>query len=294
MQETTEAIQAVKAELLTRVTYRDSEIQLECYADMITSIPCAGKGFDGTLAAIRFGGYPEQVRALCEAISGGGTVEVFDGKTARKLKTLEKQYTRQFTNGEIYSEAAMFLRDEAEQLPDGPAEEGEEVKQASLDMPPRKAYLFCPPGDNRRLFAEIDKRTRVPLIPEFQDYVLEALKQQGSLKKLSVVSPLEPFDAWELSFSQNESNVIRIVESGLKQGQIQIPGATAESAKAFKSIETVSQYLQAFGKETAERIKEQFVPLFDPEKEPLSEEVQYLNRYIESKAGYELYPAQLR
>lgn len=295
MQTQTEAAPPIAgASLLAKVTYRDSEIQLECYADMYAVIPGV-KGYDGALAAIRFGGYPEHVRGLSEAIRGGGTVEIFDGTSTRTLKTLENQYDKQLTAGSVYAEAALFVRDEPGGMADDPSDTDAlgMAKQTTLELPPRKAYLFCPVGDDSRLFEEIDKRTRVPLIPEFQEYLLDTLKQSGSLKRLSVVSPLEPFDAWELSFTKNENNIIRIVEDGLKQGHIQIPGAAAGGGAAFRDIQTVSQYLQAFGKEIAERIKSQFEPLYDPDKEPLSEEIQYVNRYIEQKAGYQLYPAQL-
>ena len=40
---------------------------------------------------------------------------------------------------------------------------------------PRKCYIFCPPGDRASLFAEVDRKTAAPLIPEFQDYVLDSL-----------------------------------------------------------------------------------------------------------------------
>ena len=43
----------------------------------------------------------------------------------------------------------------------------------------------------------------------------------------------------------------------------------------------------------ADRIRDQFTPLFDPASEPLSEEVLAVNDYIQQEAGYSLYDAQL-
>lgn len=43
----------------------------------------------------------------------------------------------------------------------------------------------------------------------------------------------------------------------------------------------------------ADRIRDQFVPIFDPAREPLSDEVLRINDYIMQKAGYSLYDVQL-
>ncbi len=43
----------------------------------------------------------------------------------------------------------------------------------------------------------------------------------------------------------------------------------------------------------AQRIRNQFLPLFDPAVEPLSPEILLINEYIREKAGYSLYDAQM-
>ena len=68
------------------VTYYDpkSQIRLLCYADTVVwdTKPTP------TLTALRFGGYPERVQGLADAIYGGATIEIEDGKDTYSLKTL--------------------------------------------------------------------------------------------------------------------------------------------------------------------------------------------------------------
>ena len=56
-------------------------------------------------------------------------------------------------------------------------------------------------------------------------------------------------------------------------------------------MENITGYLNTFGVTVADRIRDQFTPLFDPASEPLSEEVLAVNDYIQQKAGYSLYDA---
>ena len=56
---------------------------------------------------------------------------------------------------------------------------------------------------------------------------------------------------------------------------------------------TVTGYLNTFGVTVADRIRNQFLPLFDPATEPLSEEILAINDCIQQRAGYSLYDAQL-
>lgn len=69
---------------LMKVTYYDpkSQIRLLCYADTVVwdTKPTP------TLTALRFGGYPERVQGLADAIYGGATIEIEDGKDTYSLK----------------------------------------------------------------------------------------------------------------------------------------------------------------------------------------------------------------
>ena len=164
---------------------------------------------------------------------------------------------------------------------------------AQQEIQPRRCYIFCPAGDRDRLFEELDHKTAAPLIPEFRDYVLDTLTARGDLRKLEVFSLKEKLDAYVLNLKPEDANVVEILEDGLKSGKIAIPGAVPGQPDGFDGVENVTGYLNTFGATVAQRIRDQFQPLFDPASEPLSEEVLAINDYIQDKAGYSLYDAQL-
>lgn len=280
-----------KSKLLP-IRYRDNKngILLDCYADTLI-FELTGET-SGKLLGIRFGGYPESVRGMSDAIFAGGSIEVTQATSSNLTLTgLSKQYTRQVSMGDVYSEAVLLAQDDSDlpiRVPDS-----KNGGQTKLEVPPRSCYLFVPQGDSDRLFEEIDRCVRVPLIPQFKAYLLEELTHNKALTRLCVISRTESFDAWRLSCTADDKNIIKVVEDGLKSGQIEIPGATSESAVAFDETNTVSQYLRAFGVAIADRIKSQFVPLFDPATEPVSKEILEVNANIASHTKYHLYDAQL-
>ena len=75
---------------LMKVTYYDpkSQIRLICYADTVVwdTKPTP------TLTALRFGGYPERVQGLADAIYGGATIEIEDADGS--LLTLKSSKSR--------------------------------------------------------------------------------------------------------------------------------------------------------------------------------------------------------
>ncbi len=272
---------------LVKVIYQDTGrgISLECYTD--TVVYQTAKGGDKTLIAIRLGGYPEQVRGMSDAIYGGGSVRLEqDERIQFQMATLPKGYDRTLSMDGTYAEATLFPQDDPEIT--AAEEEGQEQLPTQ-----RSCYLFTPVGDRDRLLEEIDRRTGVPLIPEFRDYFLNTLIQKEVLVPLKVFSLQERFDAWQLTCTQKDQNLIEVLEEGLKTGAIVIPGATPENSAAFERVSTLSQYLHEFGVTIADQIKSQFYPLFDPEAEPLSQEVLEVNENIRQNCGYSLYPAQL-
>ena len=268
-----------------KISYYDSkvEIRLEAYADTIV----LNKDNPGAsiLVAIRFGGYPESVRALAEAIYGGGdiTVETNDGMMS--VRSMVKQYRKEYSHDGVYAEATLLINDDRQHA------DTEPEKEKAVELP-RRCYIFCEQGDDNRLFEEIDKKTAVPLIPEFKDYVLNELQGRKILTPLKVISFREKFDVWGLSLDKDEKNIIAVINDGLTNGIITIPGASQDNG-AFDEIGSVSQYLNAFGVTVAERIRNQFLPLFDPAAESLSRDVLAVNESIRRMAGYSLYDAQL-
>jgi len=263
-----------------------AEVHLETYSDTVV---IEQDGNEPYLTAIRFGGYPESVKGMGDAIYGGGTVSIEIDGIDVEVSSRVKQYRKDFSHDGIYAEATLMIQDEEQRLEQNEDETGNS-EDADNYSKPRKCYLFCEHDDSDRLFEELDKKTAVPLIPEYKTYVLGELQNRGILKQLKVISTIEKFDAWMLSLSKDEANVISVVNDGLKSGAIAIPGS---STSQFPLIRSVTQYLNTFGVMIAERIKGQFNPLFDPATESVSPEILAVNEYIQAHAGYSLYNAQL-
>jgi superfamily II DNA or RNA helicase len=273
---------------LMKVSYYDkkAEVRLEAYSD--TAV-IEKEGNVRYLTAIRLGGYPESVKGMSEAIYGGGTVSIEINGKENEIFSRVKQYRKTFSHDGIYAEATLLILDGEQRLDQSEDDSGNGGSTDTCNNP-RKCYIFCEQGDNGRLFEELDKKTAVPLIPEFRKYVLDELQNRGILTKLQVISSFEKFDAWALNLSKGEANVISVVNDGLKSGAIAIPGS---GKTRFPAIRSVTQYLNTFGVMIAERIKFQFNPLFDPAAETLSPEILALNEHVKAHAGYSLYNAQL-
>ena len=275
---------------LIELSYYDptAQVRLSAYADTVV-LDHNEKG--GVICAIRFGGYPEMVRAMADAIYGGATIEATQNDTVRLLQSSVKGYRRQMSHDGVYAVATLMASDDAQEecrrQDDGESQTLEESEQ------PRKCYIFCPEGDRARLFEELDHKTAAPLIPAFQDYVLTVLQSRGDLRQLEVISQKERIDAWVLKLTAEDKNVVEVLEEGLKAGLIQIPGTVPGAPDGFDEVSNVTGYLNTFGVTVADRIRNQFMPLFDPASEPLSDEVLSINDFITQHAGYSLYDAQL-
>ena len=283
-----------EAQKLMKVNYFDykAEVKLDCYADTVV---IERDGNFSYIAAIRLGGYPESVKGMAEAIFGGGSVTLEINGESRTLSGKVKQYRKEYSHDGLYAEAVLRIKDEEQRQIDSgdngsdKNSDGGNSKEPPAEAP-RKCYIFCGLDDDKQLFEEVDKKTSVPLIPEFQDYVLTELQGRSILKPLQVISIHENFDAWVLQMESEEKNIIAVVNDGLHYGKISIPGATGVE---FPAVYGVTQYLNTFGVQIAERIKGQFNPLFDPATETLSPEILAVNDFIKKNAGYSLYDAQL-
>ena len=277
---------------LIELSYYDpsAQVRLSAYADTIV-LDQNKKG--SVISAVRFGGYPEMVRAMSDAIYGGATIEATQNNTTRMLQSNIKGYRRQMSHDGVYAVATLMASDDAQTDDHSSGENSGGELAGQETMQPRKCYIFCPQGDRDRLFEELDYKTAAPLIPEFRDYVLDALQKRGDLRQLEVVSLKEKLDAWVLDLKPEDKNVVDVLEAGLKDGSIQIPGAVPSKPDGFDGVENVTGYLNTFGVTVADRIRHQFMPLFDPANEPLSNEVLAINECIMNRAGYSLYDAQL-
>lgn len=260
-------------------------IRLNAYADLIIYEKDPSRLL---LRAIRFGGEPEMVRALADALYAGAELEAEIGQDKVYFVSEAKRFQRQLSHDGVYAEAVLLAQDDEQKVE--PEEQSEDQQQ--MPQAPRNYFIFGPVDDRQYLFDEIDRKITVPLIPAFRDYLLSELEQRNILRKLHTVSIREKLDAWVLKCEKDDANIISVVEDGLKSGAISLPG-TVTDPHGFDAITNVTGYLNAFSTIIAERIRNQFTPLYDPATEPLSPEVLSINRYIQEHAGYPLYNAQL-
>lgn len=107
----------------------------------------------------------------------------------------------------------------------------------------RKSYLFIKDGSMDRLFQKIDLKSSTPMIPEYKEYII-------------------------------------IVEKGMQTKALAIPNAKQEHSGCFQDIKGVSDYLSRFDSQIAEKIKKDFIPLFDPLKEDICEEIYKINENL--------------
>lgn len=184
---------------LIELSYFDpkSKVRLTAYADTIMV-----DRDNSTITAIRFGGYPEMVRAMSDAIYGGGTIEAVQNETKRDLKSAPKGYRRQLTHDGVYASATLMANDDALTAQIQGNEEDEAEAGVQQELQPRRCYIFCPAGDRDRLFEEVDRKTAAPMIPAFRDYVLDELTARGDLRQLEVFSLREKLDAFEGSVAR--------------------------------------------------------------------------------------------
>ena len=156
---------------LIELSYFDptAKVRLTAYADTII---WDRKGKDSIITAIRFGGYPEMVRGMADAIYGGVTVEAVQNGVRQFLKSDPKRYRRQIGHDGVYATATLMASDDALTAGDQDNDEDEGTQE---EIQPRRCYIFCPAGDRDRLFEELDHKTAAPLVPEFRDYVLDTL-----------------------------------------------------------------------------------------------------------------------
>ena len=209
-----------------------------------------------------------------------------------ELTPRKAQYQKTITGSNGYAEAILSLgQEEKTERKEKKNAQGESYFVTRIKE--RRFYFYTPVGDDTRLFQLLDLHSHIPLLLDFQEYVLSELRRCGALTPLAVLSSTETFDAWQLKLNEDEQNLHEILETGLHERKITIPGADPHVADAFEKVGTISQYLAKFGVTVAERIKERYQPLFDPSRDAFSREINQINDYIFQNTGYRLYDAQL-
>lgn len=261
---------------LMRISVTGDSLSLQGYADTLVYLPASNAGEKATLVAIRLGGDPAVTQALAFSLSGGSEFKAGINGESLVLDGKKMRYKRKMSTADPYAEALLTAEDEEFQEKEK-AQGREGIKTV---VKRRVCYLYCPKGDHTRLFSELQKKTSVPMLPEFEGYVLAECRDRGFLTQLAVLSTTEDFEAWRLTITRDDENLVSIVDDGLKRGCLHIPGADPGKPNAFKTVSTISQYLDSFGSQIAEKIKSRFAPLYDPATEPPSAEVREIDANI--------------
>lgn len=92
---------------LIELSYYDpsAQVRLTAYADTLV---LDHNKKSGIISAVRFGGYPEMVRAMSDAIYGGATIEAVQNGTTRLLQSNPKGYRHQISHDSVYAEAILI------------------------------------------------------------------------------------------------------------------------------------------------------------------------------------------
>ena len=86
-----------------------ASVRLSAYADTIVFDTVNGKS---VIAAIRFGGYPEMVRGLSDAIYAGATIEATVRGRSQLMQCKPKCYERQLAHEGVYATATLMVNGE--------------------------------------------------------------------------------------------------------------------------------------------------------------------------------------
>ena len=140
---------------LLKISYKDGRngINLTAYAD--TLVMDESDPNKKRLVMIRFGGDPEPVRGMADAIYGGGDIDVETQDGPMTLTALTKQYKRQIGRDGVYAEATLTAMGDANVAAKGQEEKAKSQEntdeQTEITLPPRSCYFFCPKGYLRTL-----------------------------------------------------------------------------------------------------------------------------------------------
>ena len=269
-----------KVDELMEISYRDYNkgIHLLNYADIVVI-----DDYTDNLIMLRYGGYSESVKAMADAIWAGGSIEVKHSSYYNTYYCMTKEYIKEIKKERYYSECIIRRKDAEDK-----AEEEDEENNERIEI--KRAYIYIKDGNIEKLFEEIDKRTSIPLLSEYANYLIEKMKENDLLYELKVYTRQEEIQAY--CMIRNDEQIGEIIENGIKKGAIKIPGGKEEHKGKFEEVKGVTDYLKKYAMQIAEKIKVSFKPLFDPSKEKFNPDIENIDKYLEKTKGINLYSAQ--
>lgn len=85
--------------------------------------------------------------------------------------------------------------------------------------------------------------------------------------------------------------IIEILSDGIRNGDISV-SEVKETSDTIKNVTGLDSYLENYKEVLAEKIKENFVPMFNPDTDTYSKELNELADYVDYIGGLNLYDAQ--
>lgn len=155
-------------------------------------------------------------------------------------------------------------------------------------------FIYCKHPDELKdkLFEKASKYSSVPLLEDWKDYLLTALKEEQKVRELTVINNIgviDSFIAYRIDF--NKDIMKRIVQRGLQNKIINIKGNNNPSP-ILEKISGLNDYLNSFGEILAEKIQTAFKPKFVPGEDKYDTFTNYIDDFIYDKANIELFEAQ--
>lgn len=151
----------------------------------------------------------------------------------------------------------------------------EHYKEELLDIAFNKFYNLCP----------------VPIKKEWTQYLLEKLVKRYFVNALNGMDMRTDKRMYGWHIRARVNVIIEILSDGIRDGDISV-SEVKETSDTIKSVTGLDSYLENYKEVLAEKIKENFVPMFNPDIDTYSEELNELSDYIDYIGGLNLYDAQ--
>ena len=142
-----------------------------------------------------------------------------------------------------------------------------------------------------RFYDKLYEYTSIPILREWIEYIFNGLARRNRIKNMTVLTYDENCSYKGLTITFDKNTLQTIVTTGLKVQELSIEGCNTTS-NTMMEMENIESYLTHFGDILCNKIKDSFVPKFNPFED---EYKQFTNYYSDScyNSNLNLYEAQL-
>lgn len=146
-----------------------------------------------------------------------------------------------------------------------------------------------------KLFEAISFLTSVPVIKEWDEYLLDNLIRHYRVNEITIrkrtKAMKERYDSLSLYRIQLSSSIVKqIVTNGLANGHISVDG-TNNVSDSIQEVTGLDSYLNGYSKQLAEKIQSNFTPKFDPHNDKYDQKLNQFEKNAMSR-GLNMFPAQ--